>query len=93
MTAAAVNTADALSRGESVPGGPGACFTCGHLTLWHGVNGRYRGKPCQRCDCRAFSATADDPAPEPSRPRRRPARKIAAPPPGQLALFPADEVV
>jgi len=47
--------ADALSRGESVPGGPGACADCGHLTLWHGEHGRYRGRPCTRCGCRAFT--------------------------------------
>jgi hypothetical protein len=51
--------ADALSRGESVPGGPGACADCGHLTLWHGGdnhgNRRYRGQPCRRCRCRAFT--------------------------------------
>jgi hypothetical protein len=84
-----VNAADALSRGESVPGGPGACASCGHLTLWHGTRGRYRGKPCTKCDCRAFTAPGD-PAPAPA-PRVR--RKSAPPPadPGQLALFPLDE--
>jgi hypothetical protein len=47
--------ADALSRGESVPGGPGACADCGHLTLWHGEHGRYQGRSCTRCRCRAFT--------------------------------------
>jgi hypothetical protein len=47
--------ADRLSRGEAVPGGPGACAQCGHLTLWHGVNGRYRNKPCTKCDCPAYT--------------------------------------
>ena len=49
---------DRLSRGEAVPGGPGACDRdgCAHLTLWHGENGRYRGKPCRQCDCPAYVA-------------------------------------
>ena len=46
---------DALSRGESVPGAPGACATCGHLTLWHGDHGQYRNKPCRKCQCAAFT--------------------------------------
>ena len=47
---------DRLSRGEAVPGGPGACARggCAHLTLWHGEHGRYRGKPCRQCDCPAY---------------------------------------
>ena len=49
------STADRLSRGEAVPGGPGACATCGHLTLWHGQSGRYRNKPCTKCDCPAYT--------------------------------------
>lgn len=53
MTAEEGRMADALSRGEQVPGGPGAC-TCGHLTLWHGEHDRYRGMPRRQCDCRAF---------------------------------------
>jgi hypothetical protein len=60
------NQADRLSRGESVPGGPGACARCGHLTLWHGTNGRYLHKPCQRCDCPAFTVPQDS---EPRRPQ------------------------
>jgi hypothetical protein len=49
---------DRLSRGLAVPSGPGACDRdgCGHLTLWHGQNGRYRGKPCQQCGCPAYVA-------------------------------------
>jgi hypothetical protein len=90
-----VNAADALSRGESVPGGPGACATCGHLTLWHGTHGRYRGKPCTKCDCRAFTAPGDLAAgPAAPRPRRYPPRTAPAAPAelGQLALFSLDEV-
>ncbi len=47
---------DRLSRGEPVPGGPGACARpgCAHLTLWHGEHGRYRGRPCRKCDCPAY---------------------------------------
>jgi hypothetical protein len=88
-----VNAADALARGESVPGGPGACATCGHLTLWHGTHGRYRNKPCQRCDCRAFTAPDDTPAPAAATTSRQ-RRTITSPPehPGQLALFTLDEV-
>jgi hypothetical protein len=52
---AAANAADRLARGESVPGGPGACAACGHLTLWHGMHGRYRNKPCTKCDCPAYT--------------------------------------
>jgi hypothetical protein len=62
------NAADRLSRAESVPGGPGACAHCGHLTLWHGTNGRYQRKPCRRCDCPAFSDTQDS-EPRPCRPQ------------------------
>jgi hypothetical protein len=86
--------ADRLARGESVPGGPGACAACGHLTLWHG-NGRtrYRAKPCQKCDCRAFTAPGEE-APAPGQPSaRKAARRDAAPVQGgQLALFALDEV-
>jgi hypothetical protein len=47
---------DQLSRGQAVPGGPGACDRpgCAHLTLWHGEHGRYRGKPCRKCGCPAY---------------------------------------
>jgi hypothetical protein len=47
---------DRLSRGEAVPGGPGACDRpgCAHLALWHGNNGRYRGRPCRQCECPAY---------------------------------------
>ncbi|HEY1818923.1 MAG TPA: hypothetical protein VGG83_03265 [Trebonia sp.] len=55
------SVADRLSRGESVPGGPGACADCGHLTLWHGETGRYRGRPCARCRCRAYADTPSTP--------------------------------
>ncbi|MGD0607092.1 MAG: DUF3631 domain-containing protein [Streptosporangiaceae bacterium] len=50
------STEDQLSRGEPVPGGPGACDRpgCAHLTLWHGEHGRYRGKPCRQCHCPAY---------------------------------------
>jgi hypothetical protein len=49
---------DRLSRGEAVPGGPGACDRdgCAHLTLRHGEHGRYRGRPCRQCDCPAYVA-------------------------------------
>ena len=49
---------DRLSRGQAVPGGPGACDRpgCAHLTLRHGQNGRYRGKPCRQCGCPAYVA-------------------------------------
>lgn len=52
------NAADRLMHGEPVPGGPGACAGCGHLTLWHGLNGRYRNKPCTKCPCAAFTEEA-----------------------------------
>ncbi len=50
------NLDDRLSRGEAVPGGPGACDRdgCAHLTLWHGERGRYRGRPCRQCGCPAY---------------------------------------
>jgi hypothetical protein len=51
----AANAADRLACGESVPGGPGACATCGHLTLWHGMHGQYRNKLCTKCDCPAYT--------------------------------------
>jgi hypothetical protein len=51
----AANAADRLARGESVPGGPGACATCGHLTLWHGMHGQCRNKLCTKCDCPAYT--------------------------------------
>jgi hypothetical protein len=79
--------ADALSRGESVPGGPGACADCGHLTLWHGEHGRYRGRPCRRCACPAFREPGTDPEP-PRQQRARKPREL----PGQLVLFTLDEV-
>jgi hypothetical protein len=52
---------DRLSRGEAVPGGPGACDRdgCAHLTLWHGEHGRYRGRPCQQCSCTAYVPQPD----------------------------------
>jgi len=64
MTAEDGIKADALSRGESVPGGPGACADCGHLTLWHMQNPRYhryKGQPCGRCNCRAFTTVPSVP--------------------------------
>jgi hypothetical protein len=49
---------DRLSRGEAVPGGPGACDRpgCGHLTLWHGQasSRRYKGQSCRQCGCPAY---------------------------------------
>jgi len=78
--------ADALSRGESVPGGPGACVDCGHLTLWHGHNGRYNGKRCQQCDCTAFRKPGTIPAP------REQAIASVLELDGQLVLFTLDEV-
>jgi hypothetical protein len=50
------NQQDQLSRGEAVPGGPGACDRdgCAHLTLWHGEHGRYRKRPCRQCSCPAY---------------------------------------
>lgn len=38
-----------LSHGESVPGGPGACATCGHARPWHSTTNRQH--PCYRDDC------------------------------------------
>jgi hypothetical protein len=55
---------DRLMRGESVPGGPGACATCGHLTLWHREPGSYRsyrGQPCQKCDCKSYTPQPKEP--------------------------------
>jgi hypothetical protein len=78
--------ADALSRGESVPGGPGACDFCGHLTLWHGTNGRYRGKPCTRCGCPSFLVPGEN------EPRTSRGRRFIHPPSEQIALFSAEEV-
>jgi hypothetical protein len=83
MTAEEGRMIDALSRGESVPGGPGACAGCGHMTLWHGNNGRYRGKPCQLCDCHAFVNRGDAPV----TPRQGHSRPLA-----ELALFSLEEV-
>jgi len=42
-------------RGESVPGGPNACGTCGHMTLMHGPLGAHLNKPCTKCDCPAYT--------------------------------------
>ena len=89
------NDADRLARGESVPGGPGACATCGHLTLWH-MNGqrRYRNKPCQKCDCTAFTAPDENAVlheGESRSPRKATARKSALERPDQLALFTLEE--
>jgi hypothetical protein len=78
--------ADALSRGESVPGGPGACGFCGHLTLWHGDHGRYNGRPCRRCGCPSFIVPGDD------GPRTKHGTPFAHPPSEQLALFGRDEI-
>jgi hypothetical protein len=49
-----------LSAGEAVPGHHGACKRegCAHLTLWHGENGRFKGKPCRRCPCQGFTREA-----------------------------------
>jgi len=49
-----------LSEGEAVPGAHGACTRegCAHLTLWHGANGRFNGKPCRNCPCPAFTTEA-----------------------------------
>ena len=83
-----------LSRGESVPGAPGACATCGHLTLWHRKarsSRGYLGQPCQKCDCTAFTVPgADPPVPGKASPRKATARKPAQLS-GQLELFPTDE--
>jgi hypothetical protein len=59
MTAEDGRVADLLSRGEAVPGGPGACTRegCHHLTLWHGEHGRYRDRPCTRPGCRCTGFT------------------------------------
>jgi hypothetical protein len=108
MTAEEGRMIDALSRGESVPGGPGACAGCGHLTLWHGSNGRYRDKPCQLCDCHAFTGPGGTPVrpplaeltlfsleevPRQERSRRRaPSAKAGHAVIGELALFSLEEV-
>jgi biotin operon repressor len=55
---------DRLSRGESVPDGPGTCAACGHLTLWHGDHGQYRNKPCRKCRCAAFTTRSEKSANE-----------------------------
>lgn len=47
---AAVDEGDRLSRGESIPGAPGACVTCGHMKPWHG-HSRFA---CEKCDCRKY---------------------------------------
>jgi hypothetical protein len=49
-----------LSEGEAVPGHPAACARegCAHLTLWHGENGRFKGKPCGKCPCPGFTREA-----------------------------------
>jgi hypothetical protein len=77
MCAAEGELAGRLSRGEPVPGGPGACARegCGHLTLLHGEHGKYqsfsrksgtcRGKPCTKCGCPAFAAQGGTEALEP----------------------------
>ena len=62
---------DRLMHGDAVPGGPGACARCGHLTLWHGQERgyrRYHGKPCRQCLCTAYTdqpETSADPNKEP----------------------------
>jgi DNA invertase Pin-like site-specific DNA recombinase len=60
LARASANDEDRLSRGLPVPGGPGACDRCAHLTLWHGEHGRYRGRPCRvtGCRCTAFAEPA-----------------------------------
>lgn len=83
MTPEEGKLADRLSRGEAVLGGPGACATCAHLTLWHGRNGRYHGRPCQRCCCLAFTRPG-----EPARPRRSGMRGADG---GEVTLFTAEE--
>jgi hypothetical protein len=87
MTAEEGQMADALSRGEPVPGGPGACGFCGHLTLWHGEHGRYQGRPCRRCGCPSFIIPGDD------QPRTARGKPFARRPSQQIALFPAGEAV
>jgi hypothetical protein len=44
---------DQLSRGEAVPGGPGACARggCAHAQVRHS---RYGRKRCEVCPCPAF---------------------------------------
>lgn len=84
--------AERLSRGEPVPGGPGACARprCGHLTLWHGGHGKYNGQPCRRCDCEGYAATDAELATLPA----RPAKRTPAPrrPPVRVAVSPEPEI-
>jgi predicted XRE-type DNA-binding protein len=58
---------DRLGRGESVPGGPGACARpgCGHAKVQHNAGNRVR--ECERCDCPGWISEmpAADPEPEP----------------------------
>lgn len=46
---------DQLARGESVPGGPGACTRpgCGHAKVWHNPGNRVH--ECERCECGRFA--------------------------------------
>lgn len=47
-----------LGRGESVPGGIGACARpgCAHSKPWHTPDDPRR--PCEQCPCEAFQETA-----------------------------------
>ena len=58
ITAGEGEATDRLARGESLPGGPGACARpgCGHAKVHH--NARNRVGECERCDCPAFVAQA-----------------------------------
>lgn len=44
-----------LMDGESVPGAPTACRSCGHWNLHHGPRDAGLRMPCGKCDCRDYT--------------------------------------
>jgi DNA-binding transcriptional ArsR family regulator len=62
---------DRLAKGESVPGGPGACARngCGHAKVHHNLRNRVR--QCERCGCPGYLAEAEPQLEEDSESRRR----------------------
>jgi hypothetical protein len=64
---------DRLARGESVPGGPGACARhgCAHAKVHH--NSRNRVHECERCDCPGFlkALPGREPQPDDGESRRK----------------------
>jgi hypothetical protein len=61
MTGEEGEATDRLARGESVPGGPGACARpgCGHAKVHHNAGNRVR--ECERCDCPGFLEASPEP--------------------------------